>query len=112
MAAPRPYYTLETRAHRDGYFMPDVDGKTMLGDQVWADIGAPEVLKTGFDTDDVWRRWKNAVWVCCFSCLFLSIFFPYSVDCCILFIFLWEFAQISYFLFLSTVILVKRKKII
>ena len=58
MAAPRDYYTLETLAHRDGYLFPDVDGKTMQGDEEWKKLGAPGILKTAFDTEDVWRRWK------------------------------------------------------
>ena len=59
MAAPRQFYTLETHAHRDGYLFPDVDGETMEGDRVWTGMEAPAVLGTGFDTEDVWRRWKG-----------------------------------------------------
>ena len=62
MAPGRKFYTLETCAHRDGYNKPDVDGKTLQGDTHWEDTyGAPEILYTGFDTEDVWRRWKSGV---------------------------------------------------
>lgn len=59
MASGRAYYTLETRAPRDGYTAKDVDGETMSEDTLWKDeYRAPETLHTSFDTDDVWRRWK------------------------------------------------------
>ena len=62
MAPGRKFYTLETCAHRDGYNKPDVDGKTLQSDTYWKDTyGAPEILYTGFDTEDVWRRWKSAL---------------------------------------------------
>lgn len=60
LAAPRSYYTLETRAHRDGYDQPDVDGATLKNDTFWRDkYNAPEILRPTFDTTDVWRRWKS-----------------------------------------------------
>ncbi len=62
MAPGRKFYTLETCAHRDGYNKMDVDGKTLQGDAYWEDkYGAPEILYTGFDTEDVWRRWKSGL---------------------------------------------------
>ena len=62
MAPGRKFYTLETCAHRDGYNKPDVDGRTLQGDTHWKDTyGAPEILHTGFDTEDVWRRWKSGL---------------------------------------------------
>ena len=59
MAIGRQHYTLETRAHRDGYLYPDDDGETARRDGTWRDAGAPEVLRTDFDTGDVWRRWAT-----------------------------------------------------
>ena len=60
MAPGRKFYTLETCAHRDEYNRPDVEGKTLQGDTYWRDeYGSPEILHTGFDTGDVWRRWKS-----------------------------------------------------
>ena len=62
MALGRKFYTLETCAHRDGYDKPDVEGKTLQGDTYWKDeYGSPEILHTGFDTEDVWRRWKSGL---------------------------------------------------
>ena len=78
LAQSREYFTLESQAHRDGYGekdkdgneKKDVDGKSMEGDQFWkprerekGDEGfeAPAILKTGFNCDKVWGRWKNAV---------------------------------------------------
>ncbi|KAI9808924.1 MAG: hypothetical protein M1827_007149 [Pycnora praestabilis] len=71
MAGGRNYYTLETKARRDGYEMKDVDGR-VLGDgdgeddirwrgrvKEWEEC--PEVLESEFDTEDVWRRWVSAV---------------------------------------------------
>ncbi|KAL8941686.1 MAG: hypothetical protein Q9216_002099 [Gyalolechia sp. 2 TL-2023] len=60
MAAPRKYYTVETCAHRDGYVARDEAGQSLDGDTFWRDeYEAPEILRPGFDTDDVWRRWKS-----------------------------------------------------
>ncbi|MCJ1358130.1 MAG: hypothetical protein MMC33_008128 [Icmadophila ericetorum] len=60
LAPGRSFFTLETQAHRDGYKWPDVDGRDMKGDNYWSDkYGAPDVIETGFDVADVWRRWKS-----------------------------------------------------
>ncbi|KAL8675070.1 MAG: hypothetical protein Q9168_000553 [Polycauliona sp. 1 TL-2023] len=60
MAAPREYFTMETRAHRDRYLGKDASGETVEGDTLWRDeYKAPDILKPGFDTEDVWRRWKS-----------------------------------------------------
>lgn len=65
MATGSNYYTLETLAHRDDYAQKDVDGVTMDGDFLWQrEFGAPEMLHTSFDTEDVWRRWKGTLTVC------------------------------------------------
>ncbi|KAI9784258.1 MAG: hypothetical protein M1835_003619 [Candelina submexicana] len=69
MAAGRNFCTMETRAHRDGYTLRDVDGK---GDEqggyfdakgewkmgIWEKEGCPAVLETGCEVEEVWRRWK------------------------------------------------------
>ena len=63
MANGREFYTLETQAHRDGYKMRDVDGKTLEDDRLWKGWGAPEVLKMGFvdSKDRVLERWEANV---------------------------------------------------
>jgi hypothetical protein len=65
MAGPRMFYCLERRGHRDGYLMPDVDGKILEDtrkpwhgpDWVWN--GIPRELKSALDLDDVLERWKD-----------------------------------------------------
>ncbi|KAL9037884.1 MAG: hypothetical protein Q9180_003468, partial [Flavoplaca navasiana] len=60
MAAPREYFTMETCAHRDRYLGKDETGETMEGDTLWRDeYKAPDLLRPGFDAEDVWRRWKS-----------------------------------------------------
>ncbi|KAL8732926.1 MAG: hypothetical protein Q9181_003775 [Wetmoreana brouardii] len=60
MAAPRKYFTMETCAHRDGYIGGDEAGETMEGDDLWRHgYKSPETLNPGFDTEDVWKRWKE-----------------------------------------------------
>ncbi|KAL8809911.1 MAG: hypothetical protein Q9200_003012 [Gallowayella weberi] len=62
MAAPREFYTMETCAHRDRYIARDEGGETMEGDTLWRDgYKAPEILRPGFDVEDVWRRWKEGL---------------------------------------------------
>ncbi|KAF2459282.1 hypothetical protein BDY21DRAFT_187749 [Lineolata rhizophorae] len=64
LASGRSFYTLESRAHRDGYRARDVDGEGWRDEDSWARWGAaglPEVLASGFDCADVWRRWREAV---------------------------------------------------
>ncbi|KAI0204734.1 putative pyroglutamyl peptidase type I [Astrocystis sublimbata] len=64
MAGPQLVYQIERRGHRDGYYMPDVDGR-LLEDETrhdeegdkWIWHGAPHELCTDFDIDDVHRRW-------------------------------------------------------
>lgn len=64
MAAPRKYYTMETCAHRDGYVAKDEAKESFEHDTFWRDeYKAPEVLRPGFDVDDVWRRWKSELMV-------------------------------------------------
>ncbi|KAI4116406.1 MAG: hypothetical protein LQ345_003173 [Seirophora villosa] len=60
MAGPRKYYTMETCAHRDGYVARDQAGESFEHDTYWRDTyKSPEVLRSGFDVEDVWRRWKS-----------------------------------------------------
>ncbi|CAO1597286.1 hypothetical protein XANCAGTX0491_001103 [Xanthoria calcicola] len=60
MAAPREYFTMETCAHRDRYLGKDEAGETMEADTLWRDeYKAPEILRPGFDAEDVWKRWKS-----------------------------------------------------
>lgn len=62
LAANHQFYTMETRAHRDGYVRQDVRGETMENDVLWKDeLHAPEILESTLDTVDVWRRWKSAL---------------------------------------------------
>ncbi|KAL8757744.1 MAG: hypothetical protein Q9199_001997 [Rusavskia elegans] len=62
MAAPREYFTMEMCAHRDRYLGKDEAGETMEGDTLWRDeYKAPEILRPGFDTEDVWKRWKSGL---------------------------------------------------
>ena len=61
MASGRKFFTLESRAHRDGYAGRDVDGETMEGDKLWqggAYQEAPEVLGTGFPVGEVSKKVK------------------------------------------------------
>jgi pyrrolidone-carboxylate peptidase len=65
MAPGRDFYALETWAHRDGYKREDVNGETLDGDTFWKrKYGAPAMLQTGFDSEDVLRRWKLELAVC------------------------------------------------
>ena len=77
LAQSREYFTLENLAHRDGYGKEkrDVDGETLEGDQFWKPkergeghdgFEAPTTLRTGFNCEEVLKRWKGAVGVCSF----------------------------------------------
>lgn len=64
MAAPREYFTMETCAHRDRYLGKDEAEETMEADTLWRDeYKAPEILRPGFDAEDVWKRWKSDLMV-------------------------------------------------
>jgi hypothetical protein len=54
---------LETRAHRDGYRIKDVDNGDgyLCGECRWKKEGVPDVLYTGWDEGDVLRRWEQGV---------------------------------------------------
>lgn len=71
MAGPEAQYSLERRAHRDGYRMPDVDGR-LLGDEErrrrqgdgWIWHGLPEILASDLDVDATFSRWVDKCPVC------------------------------------------------
>ena len=59
VAPERDYYAFERLSHRDDYTKPDINGNNMSNDQLWKkEYQSPEVLRTSFNTEDVWRRWK------------------------------------------------------
>ncbi|KAK2740274.1 hypothetical protein FQN57_006154 [Myotisia sp. PD_48] len=49
MASTRPFYTVETIAHRDGYTVTDVDGRVgyEYGEKLWKEMGYPSALQSG-----------------------------------------------------------------
>jgi pyrrolidone-carboxylate peptidase len=67
MAGGRDYYALETRAHRDGYRIRDVDGQDgyAAGESRWRkEVNGngqvlPDVLECGWNVEDVERRWRE-----------------------------------------------------
>ncbi|EEP76231.1 predicted protein [Uncinocarpus reesii 1704] len=54
MASTRHYYSVETRAHRDGYPITDVDGQLGYddGEALWKQDGLPDVLRPGLPPTD------------------------------------------------------------
>lgn len=63
VAGGRDHYSLETRGHRDGYRIKDVDEHDgwKEGEQQWKNEGVPAMLRVGWDEDDVLTRWEKAV---------------------------------------------------
>ncbi|KAK5046671.1 hypothetical protein LTR84_007432 [Exophiala bonariae] len=63
MAGGRDCYSLETRGHRDGYRIKDVDDNDgfSCGELVWKREGVPDCLLVHWDEDDVLRRWEQGV---------------------------------------------------
>lgn len=63
MAGGRDCYSLETRGHRDGYRIKDVDNLDgyLCGECKWKRDGVPPLLYGMWDEDDVLRRWENGV---------------------------------------------------
>ncbi|TAQ89298.1 hypothetical protein B7494_g2381 [Chlorociboria aeruginascens] len=68
MAAGRKYYSIERRAHRDGYNVKDVGGEYLMDDERrkkegkdWTWYGTPEEILSDVDVDDVARRWRVAL---------------------------------------------------
>lgn len=49
IASTRPYYSVEMRAHRDNYRIPDVDGRSGYqdGEKIWRGKGFPPILMPG-----------------------------------------------------------------
>lgn len=49
IASTRPYYSVETQAHRDNYRIPDVDGRSGYqdGEKIWRGKGFPPILMPG-----------------------------------------------------------------
>lgn len=79
MAPGRKFFALETCAHQDGYDRQDVNGDTMEGDTLWTgEYHAPSTLRSDYDTEDVWRRWKSGLVVrpSCSRLSCLRISFP------------------------------------
>ncbi|KAH8199330.1 hypothetical protein TruAng_006515 [Truncatella angustata] len=66
MAGPAARYSIEHRAHRDGYKHKDVDGNLLEDDKrreregdKWIWHGAPEELLTDLDIDDIYGKWVD-----------------------------------------------------
>ncbi|KAJ5101615.1 hypothetical protein NUU61_003837 [Penicillium alfredii] len=53
--SPRPYYSVETLAHRDDYHITDVQGRSGYedGEKLWKEMGLPPVLTPGCATTQV-----------------------------------------------------------
>ncbi|KAJ5345952.1 hypothetical protein N7452_003956 [Penicillium brevicompactum] len=54
IASPRPYYSVETLAHRDDYIITDVEGRGGWedGEKLWRELGLPAVLIPGRASED------------------------------------------------------------
>ncbi|CAG8092125.1 unnamed protein product [Penicillium salamii] len=54
IASPRPYYSVETLAHRDDYMITDVEGRAgwEYGEKLWRQSGLPPILTPGRATED------------------------------------------------------------
>ncbi|KAJ5670049.1 uncharacterized protein N7477_005412 [Penicillium maclennaniae] len=52
IASPRPYYSVESLAHRDGYFITDIQGRTGFedGERRWKELGLPPTLTPGSES--------------------------------------------------------------
>ncbi|KIW15502.1 hypothetical protein PV08_05548 [Exophiala spinifera] len=63
MAGGRDCYSLETRGHRDGYRIKDVDNLDgyLCGECKWKRDGVPPLLYCMWDEDDVLSRWEAGV---------------------------------------------------
>ena len=66
IAPPRNYYSVETRAHRDAYNEPDIDGRMAYedGEKVWKELNLPPMLvpmsKSMDEFLDVWKSYAPA----------------------------------------------------
>jgi hypothetical protein len=63
MAGGRDCYSIETRAHRDGYRIKDVDDSDgyYCGELMWKRDNVPAVLECAWDEAEVLRRWQVGV---------------------------------------------------
>ncbi|EPS32015.1 hypothetical protein PDE_06974 [Penicillium oxalicum 114-2] len=54
IASPRPYYSVESLAHRDDYVITDVDGEKGFeqGEKRWREMGLPPILAPGLATEN------------------------------------------------------------
>jgi pyrrolidone-carboxylate peptidase len=54
IASPRPYYSVETLAHRDDYNITDIEGRSgyLDGEKRWRELGLPPILTPGCVDDD------------------------------------------------------------
>lgn len=66
MSGPALIYSVENRAHRDGYKLKDVDGNLLEDDErhkeerdSWIWHGLPHELVTDLDIDDIYKRWVD-----------------------------------------------------
>ena len=61
VAPDRPYFSIESQAHRDGYEQKsDVAGKVLDKDDgttYWHDC--PPILRTSLDFEDIYNRWRR-----------------------------------------------------
>ncbi|KAJ5489457.1 hypothetical protein N7539_004347 [Penicillium diatomitis] len=54
IASPRPYYSVESLAHRDDYVITDVDDQKGYeeGEKRWRELGLPPILAPGLATEE------------------------------------------------------------
>ncbi|KAJ5160793.1 uncharacterized protein N7482_007797 [Penicillium canariense] len=54
IASPRPYYSVETLAHRDDYNITDIEGRSGYedGEKRWREMGLPPVLSPGLAMEE------------------------------------------------------------
>lgn len=52
IASPRPYYSVESLAHRDDYIITDIDGRKGFedGEKRWKELGLPPTLAPGSES--------------------------------------------------------------
>ena len=61
VAGGRDHFALETLARRDGYVIKDVDDRDgrLAGEARWKAAGLPDVLRVGWNAEDVLLRWRK-----------------------------------------------------
>lgn len=88
MAYGRKFYSIEKQAHRNGYTMRDVDGKSSEGwTEDWAKADMPVLLGTSIDVDGVCGAWRKGVGMgvsfviyFCHVCSVFWFYFPMSTS--------------------------------